>query len=376
MRPVQKLITPTGALKRAGVQPTAVDMCYMGHVLTAGAGQSSTKQAALAAGLPPSVVCTGVNKVCASGLKAITMAAQEIALGNANIVVAGGMENMSLVPHYVGGLRFGLRMGDSTAIDGVIHDGLFCQHTKQHMGMCAEACATEHSISRAQQDEYAKESYQRAIAAWSSDMFHDEIEPVTAKQGRKEVVVEKDEECFRHSVDALPSMRPSFRKDGQGTVTSGNASSLNDGAAAVVLMSHRQAERLGCPILGWINAFADAEQEPLKFTTSPYLAIPKALTRAGVNIDDVDVFEINEAFAVVAAANLKLLKLPADKVNVRGGAVALGHPIGCSGARIVVTLLNVMRHRNAQRGVAAVCNGGGGATAVVLERQVSQQSQL
>lgn len=358
------------------MQPSDVDACYMGHVLTAGTGQSSTKQAALAAGLPPSVVCTGVNKVCASGLKAITLAAQEIALNNANIVVAGGMENMSLVPHYVEGLRFGIRMGDSSVVDGVIHDGLFCPHTTQHMGMCAEACATEHAISRTQQDEYAKESYQRAIEASDSGRFHHEIEPVNAKQGRKEILVDKDEECFRHSVDSLPSMRPSFRKDGQGTVTSGNSSSLNDGAAAVVLMSQRQAERLGCPILGRISAFADAEQEPLKFTTSPSLAIPKAVAKADVSIDDVDVFEINEAFAVVAAANLKLLNLPSEKVNVWGGAVALGHPIGCSGARIVVTLLNVLRYRNARRGVAAVCNGGGGATAIVLERTICQQAQL
>lgn len=348
----------------------------MGHVLTAGVGQSPTRQAALAAGLPPSVVCTGVNKVCASGLKAITLAAQEIALGHATVVVAGGMENMSLAPHYAKGLRFGIRMGDSALVDGVIHDGLYCAHTTQHMGLCAEACASEYAIDRTQQDDYAIESYRRAIGAWESGRFYSEIEPVSSKQGRKDILVEKDEECFRHSVDSLPGMRPSFRKDGGGTVTSGNASSLNDGAAALVLMSQRRAEELSCPILARIVAFADAEQDPLKFTTSPSLAIPKALARANVSLNDVDVFEINEAFAVVAVANTKLLNLKMEKVNVWGGAVALGHPIGCSGARIVVTLLSVMRSQNAQRGVAAVCNGGGGASAILLERTPSLQSHL
>lgn len=348
----------------------------MGHVLTAGSGQSSVRQAALAAGLPVSVTCTGINKVCSSGLKAIMLAAQDIMLGFADVVVAGGMENMSLVPHYASSLRFGVRMGDSTLVDGVIHDGLFCPHESCHMGLCAEACASLYTIDRTQQDNYARQSYARAVDAWKSNLFQSEVVPVLAKQGKKQTVVEKDEECFRHSIDGLPNMPPSFRKDGHGTVTSGNASSLNDGAAAVVLMSKRKAEELGCSVLACIKGFADAEQEPLKFTTSPALAIPAALKRADVQLNDIDVFEINEAFSVVVLANLKLLGLSSERVNMWGGAVALGHPVGCSGVRIVVTLISILKQRNVRRGVAAICNGGGGASAIVLERLPATTSHL
>lgn len=384
-----------GALKRADIPASTVDACYMGNVLSAGIGQAPARQAALGAGLPTSCPCTTVNKVCASGLKAVTLAANDIALGHADVVVAGGMESMSQVPHYVQGVRFGdLRMGNGALIDGALHDGLFDPHNGQHMGMCAEACASEHSITRAAQDAYAKESYTRSIGAWERELFDSEIEPVPLpskkKRGGKPAqtskaksngdvnveFVNRDEECFRYSVDGLPNLRPVFVKDETGTVTTGNASGLSDGAAALILMSEDKATELGVRPIARVVSFADAATEPVKFTVAPSIAIPKALRRAALTVDDIDVFEINEAFSVVAEANMKILGLPREHVNEWGGAVGMGHPIGCSGARILVTLLNVMEKRNCRRGVAAVCNGGGGATALVVERGPLQSSPL
>lgn len=359
-----------GALKRCGVAAASVEACYMGNVLSAGVGQAPARQAALAAGLSDTCVCTTINKVCASGLKAITLAAQEIALGYADVVVAGGMENMSQVPHYVDKMRFGMRMGNSTVVDGIVHDGLTDAHESVHMGMCAEACAGRFELTRAMQDAHARSSYARSRRAWADGRFKDEVVAVSSVVSQTAEAVERDEECERIELDAIEKMRPAFRKDGMGTVTRGNASGLNDGAAAVVLMSAKAASEQGIAILGRIAGFADAEQEPVQFTTTPAVAISSALRRARVDVSDVDVFEVNEAFSVVALANTKLLGVSEDKVNVWGGAVSMGHPLGCSGARIVVTLLSVMRFANVRCGVAGVCNGGGGATALVVERNV------
>lgn len=363
-------------MKRAGVLASEVDACYMGNVLSAGLGQAPARQAALGAGLSARCVCTTVNKVCASGLKAVTLAVSEIAIGSVDVVVAGGMECMSMVPHYVPGARFGMRIGDRVLIDGVSHDGLIDPYDGHHMGMCAEACARTHKISREAQDAFARRSYTRALQAWDEHLFDAEIEPVVTTVGRKEVIIERDEECFRIERDLLTSMRPAFLKDGTGSVTSGNASGLNDGAAAVVLMSSKKAKQLNIQPLARVIAFADAATKPAEFTTAPSIVIPKVLNRAGLTLEDVDALEINEAFSVVVEANMKLLGLSSEKVNPWGGAVALGHPIGCSGARILVTLLNVMHHEHLTRGIATICNGGGGATAIVIEREAHPQSNL
>lgn len=340
----------------------------MGNVCSAGLGQAPARQAGLLAGLPENCVCTTVNKVCSSGMKSITMAAQDIMLGIADVIVAGGMENMSDVPYYLLKARFGYRMGDGKTVDGLLHDGLIDPSQEKHMGIFAEQCAVKHSISREEQDKHAAESYRRSLKAWTERKFDGEITPVRTMVGRKEVDVNEDEECRRTPVERIPGMRPVFIKDGSGTVTSGNASSLNDGAAAVVLMSRRKARDLGLEPLAKIAGYADAETTPAEFTTAPALAIPKAMQRADVDIIDVDVFEVNEAFSVVALANSRLLDLDPDRTNVYGGAVSLGHPLGSSGARIVVTLLSVMMERRAKRGVAGICNGGGGSTAIVVER--------
>lgn len=348
----------------------------MGNVCSAGLGQAPARQAALQAGLPESCVCTTVNKVCSSGMKSITMAAQDIALGLAEVVVAGGMENMSSVPYYLLRARFGYRMGDGVATDGLVYDGLRDPHADKHMGLFAEQCADTHGISREDQDRYATESYQRSLKAWKEGKFADEIAPVRTTVGRKEVNVTEDEECKRTPVENICGMRPAFLKDGSGTVTSGNASGLNDGAAAVVLMSRTKAIELGVDVVGTITGYADAERAPAEFTIAPSSAIPKAMKRAGRNMEEVDVLEVNEAFAVVALANSKLLGLDANKTNVYGGAVSLGHPLGCSGARIVVTLLSVMKERRGRIGVAGICNGGGGSTAMVVERDVAVKSKI
>lgn len=348
--------------------PDKVQAAYMGNVCSAGLGQAPARQAALQAGLPMECVCTTVNKVCASGLKSVTLAAQEVALGVSEVVVAGGMEVMSNVPYYLLKARFGYRMGDGGVVDGLVGDGLRDAGKGLHMGVFAERCAKKYEISREAQDEYARESYRRSEVAWREGRFKGEIAEVRGVVGREEVVVREDEEFRRTDVGRLVGMRAAFVKDGSGTVTSGNASGLNDGAAAVVLMKRELAVREGREILGVVRAYADAETNPEDFSTAPALAIPIALKRAGVAIEEVDWFEVNEAFSVVAVANARLLGLDMNKTNVWGGAVSLGHPLGSSGARILVTLLSVLKDRGGTWGVAGICNGGGGATAIVVSR--------
>ncbi len=355
-----------GALDKIDLKPEMVDEVFMGNVVQAGNGQAPARQAALGAGIPNTVPCTTVNKVCASGMKAIMHAAQAIGLGDAEIVVAGGMENMSLIPHYLYA-RTGTKFGPSTLIDGLQRDGLVDAYDQNAMGVCADACATGHDFSREDQDAYAIQSYKRSEAAWSSGKFNNEVIPVEVPQRRGEpILVTTDEEFTKVKLDKIPSLRPAFTKDG--TVTAANASTINDGAAAAVLMTRAKAETLGLHILATIKSYADAAHEPEWFTTAPAKALPKALAKAGISQDDVDYFEFNEAFSVVALANMKLLGLKDDTVNVNGGAVSLGHPLGCSGARILITLLNVLAQNNAKIGAAAICNGGGGASAMVIER--------
>jgi len=355
-----------GALDRIGLDPGLVDEVLMGHVVQAGAGQAPARQAALYAGLPDTVPCTTVNKVCASGMKAIMQAAQSIALGDNSIVVAGGMENMSLIPHYVH-MRTGQKFGPATLEDGMQRDGLVDVYDQQAMGVCADACATEYRFSREEQDNYAIQSYQRSAEAWKSGAFDAEIVPVEVPQRRGEpLLVREDEEYKNVILDKIPTLRPAFTKDG--TVTAANASTINDGAAALVLMSAEKAAELNLKPLARIRSYADAAQEPKWFTTAPAKALPLALSKAGVKLEDIDYFEFNEAFSVVGLANIKLLGLSDTVVNVNGGAGALGHPLGCSGARITVTLIHILHQHQARLGAAAICNGGGGASALVIER--------
>ena len=355
-----------GALDRIGLDPGLVDEVLMGHVVQAGAGQAPARQAALYAGLPDTVPCTTVNKVCASGMKAIMQAAQSIALGDNSIVVAGGMENMSLIPHYVH-MRTGQKFGPATLEDGMQRDGLVDVYDQQAMGVCADACATEYRFSREEQDNYAIQSYQRAAEAWKNGAFDAEVVPVEVPQRRGEpLLVREDEEYKNVILDKIPTLRPAFTKDG--TVTAANASTINDGAAALVLMSAEKAAELKLKPLARIRSYADAAQEPKWFTTAPAKALPVALSKAGVKLEDIDFFEFNEAFSVVGLANIKLLGLTDTVVNVNGGAVSLGHPLGCSGARITVTLIHILQQRQARLGAAAICNGGGGASALVIER--------
>lgn len=355
-----------GALNKINLDGNLVDEVLMGNVVQANVGQAPARQASKHAGLPDSVVATTVNKVCASGMKAVTQGAQSIMCGDADIVVAGGMENMSLIPHYVP-MRTGSKFGPVTMIDGLQKDGLTDAYDNNAMGVCADLCATEYKISREEQDEFAIESYKRSAAAWDAGKFDNEVVPVEVPQRRGEpVVVSKDEEYGNVKLEKVTSLRAAFTKEG--TVTAANASTINDGAAALVLMSEEKANELGLKPLAYIKSYADAEQEPKWFTTSPAKALPKALDKAGISKDDVDFFEFNEAFSVVGIANTKILGLDAAKVNVNGGAVSLGHPLGCSGARIIVTLLNVLEQNNAKVGAAAICNGGGGASAIVIER--------
>jgi acetyl-CoA C-acetyltransferase len=355
------------ALERAGVDPSAVDEVIMGNVLQAGEGQAPARQAALAAGLPETVPCWTLNKVCGSGLKAVISGAQAIALGDAGIVVAGGMESMSNVPYYSKGLRAGVRMGNAEMIDGMVFDGLTDVYDGVHMGICAEDCATRHGISRADQDAYATESTRRAIEAQGRGDFRAEIVPVEVAGRKGEVtLVSDDEGPLTARPEKIPTLRPAFRKDG--TVTAGNASSINDGAAAVVLMSAQRAAAEGRPVLGRIVATAGTARKPSEFTDAPADAIRLALRKANLSVADIDLWEINEAFAVVAIANDRMLGLDGSNVNVRGGAVVLGHPIGASGARILVTLLQTMKDLDRKRGLASLCIGGGEAVAVIVER--------
>jgi len=355
-----------GALDRIQLDLNLVDEVFMGNVIQAGVGQAPTRQAAIYAGLPNSVACTTVNKVCASGMKSVMLGAQAILCGDAEIVVAGGMENMSLIPHYVH-LRNGYKFGPATMVDGMQKDGLTDAYDNNAMGVCADLCATEYQFTREHQDTFAIQSYERSAKAWKEGKFDNEIVPVAVPQRKGDpIVVSKDEEFTNVKLDRISSLNAVFTKDG--TVTAANASTINDGAAAMVLMSEEKALSLGLKPLAYIKSYADAAQEPKWFTTSPALAIPKALKKAGLNIEDVDYFEFNEAFAVVGLANVKILGLNDTNVNVNGGAVSLGHPLGCSGARIIVTLLNVLEQNNGKIGAAAICNGGGGASAIVIEK--------
>ncbi|QDA62673.1 acetyl-CoA C-acyltransferase [Hymenobacter jejuensis] len=356
-----------GALEKAGVDPKEVQQVIMGNVISANLGQAPARQAARKAGLPDTVECTTVNKVCASGSKAIMFAAQAIMLGQADVVLAGGMESMSNVPYYLDKARFGAKYGHGQMIDGLVRDGLWDPYHDYAMGNAAENTAKEMGITREEQDAFAIESYTRSAKAAKEGKKKDEIVPVTIESRGKTTVIEDDEEYLKVDFAKVPGLKPAFIKEG-GTVTAANASTLNDGAAAVLLMSREKAEALGIQPLAKILGFADAEQSPEWFTTSPSLAIPKALKHAGVEAQNVDFYEINEAFSVVSLANNKLLNLEGSKVNVYGGAVSLGHPLGASGARIVTTLLNVMRNEGGKIGVTGICNGGGGASSIVLEK--------
>lgn len=355
-----------GALSKIGLSPAEVDEVLMGSVLQAGLGQAPARQAAKFAEIGDQVPCTTVNKVCASGMKAISQGAQAIMLGDADVIVAGGMENMSRVPHYLPGSRNGTKLGNITMLDGMVHDGLTDVYDQKHMGTCADLCASEYSISREDQDNFAIQSYERSAKAWKEGKFAEEVVPVSVPQRKGDpVIVSEDEEYKNVRMEKIPSLRPVFTKEG--TVTAANASTLNDGAAAVILMSKEKAEELGVKPIAKIVSYADAAREPQWFTMAPSKAIPKALKKAGLENSDIDFWELNEAFSVVALANMKELGLDPEKVDVHGGAVSLGHPLGCSGARIIVTLLNVLKQNNAKRGCAGICNGGGGASAMVIE---------
>ncbi|WP_289062126.1 acetyl-CoA C-acyltransferase [uncultured Zobellia sp.] len=354
------------ALAKINLEPNLVEEVLMGNVVQAGTGQAPARQAAIFAGIPDNVPCTTINKVCASGMKAVMQAAQAIALGDISISVAGGMENMSLIPHYVH-MRNGQKFGPTTLEDGMQKDGLVDAYDQQAMGVCADACATEYKFSREDQDNFAVQSYKRSAEAWKDGKFNNEVTPIEVPQRRGEpIVVSEDEEFKNVRMDKIPTLRPAFSKDG--TVTAANASTINDGAAALVLMSEEKAKELNLKPLATIKSYADAAQEPKWFTTAPAKALPKAIAKAGISIDDIDFFEFNEAFSVVGLANMKLLGLTDKNVNINGGAVSLGHPLGCSGARILITLLNVLEQNNAKIGAAAICNGGGGASAIIVER--------
>jgi len=353
------------ALEQSGVNPEQVQEVIMGNVLQAGVGQAPARQASKFAGIPDNVPATTVNKVCASGMKAIALGMQSIQLGYADVVVAGGMENMSLTPHYLPNSRGGYKYGNFQAIDGIVNDGLTDVYSNGLMGVCAETCASEHNFSREEQDAFAIESYQRSANAWKNGNFNNEIAPVTIKTRKGDVVVSEDEEYKNVKFEKIPELRPVFKKDG--TVTAANASTINDGAAAVILVSGEKLKELGLTPLAKITGVADAEQAPEWFTTAPALALPIAAQRAGVAIEDLDAVELNEAFSVVGLANTKILNLNPAKVNINGGAVSLGHPLGASGARIIVTLINVLKQQNGKVGGAGICNGGGGASAMIIE---------
>lgn len=355
-----------GALNKINLDPQLVDEVFMGNVVSAGLGQAPARQAAIFAGIPDSVPCTTINKVCASGMKAIMFAAQAIKSGDAEIVVAGGMENMSSIPHYIKG-RKATKFGNITVSDGLLVDGLTDVYDQQHMGTCGDLCANEYNFTREDQDNFAIESYNRSAKAWSNGNFENEVVPVEIPQRRGEPIIFSEDEEFKNvRVDKIPTLQPVFSKNG--TVTAANASSLNDGAAALVIMSLEKAKELNLKPIAKIKGYADAAHEPKWFTTAPAKALPKALAKAGISQNDVDYFELNEAFSVVGLVNIKLLGLDSSKVNVNGGAVSLGHPLGMSGARIVIALTSILEQNNAKIGAAGICNGGGGASAIVIER--------
>ena len=354
-----------GALDKINLNPELIDEVFMGNVVSAGVGQAPARQAAIFAGIPDTVPCTTINKVCSSGMKSVMLAAQSISLGDTEIVVAGGMENMSLIPHYLHG-RQGTKFGPTTLEDGMQKDGLVDVYEKVAMGVCADACATKYGFSREDQDAYAIQSYQRSSEAWKLGKFSDEIIPVEIPQRKgAPVLMTEDEEYKNVKMEKIPSLRAAFSKEG--TVTAANASTINDGGAALILMSAEKAIELKLTPIAKIKSFADAAHEPEWFTTAPSKAIPKALSKANITIDDVDYFELNEAFSVVGLANMKILNLKNERVNVNGGAVSLGHPLGVSGARIIIALTSILKQHNAKIGAAGICNGGGGASAMVLE---------
>jgi len=366
--PAPKLgaIAIKGALDKINLKPEMVEEVFMGNVVSAGLGQAPARQAAIFAGIPYTVPCTTVNKVCSSGMKAIMLAAQTIALGDAEIVVAGGMENMSMIPHYQHA-RNGSKFGPITMEDGLQKDGLVDAYEQVAMGVCADECATKYNFSREDQDNFAIESYNRSANAWKEGKYADEIVPVEIPQRRVEpIIFSEDEEYKNVKIDKISTLRAAFTKDG--TVTAANASTINDGGAALVLMSAEKAKELNITPLAKIKGYADAAHEPKWFTTAPAKAIPKALAKAGITLNDVDYFELNEAFSVVGLANMKILGLSSNNVNVNGGAVSLGHPLGVSGARIIIALISVLKQNNAKIGAAAICNGGGGASAMVIEK--------
>ncbi|GMY36598.1 acetyl-CoA acetyltransferase, cytosolic 1 isoform X1 [Fagus crenata] len=356
------------ALKRANVDPSLVQEVFFGNVLSANLGQAPARQAALGAGIPNSVICTTINKVCSSGMKATMIAAQSIQLGLNDIVVVGGMESMSNAPKYLAEARKGSRYGHDTIVDGMVKDGLWDVYNDFGMGVCGEICADQHTITREEQDNYAIRSFERGISAQNAGIFAWEIVPVeiSGGRGKPSTIIDKDEGLGKFDAAKLRKLRPSFKENG-GSVTAGNASSISDGAAALVLVSGEKVLQLGLQVIAKIKGYADAAQAPELFPTAPALAIPKAISNAGLEASQIDYYEINEAFSVVVLANQKLLGLSPEKVNVHGGAVSLGHPLGCSGARILVTLLGVLRQKNGKYGVVAICNGGGGASALVLE---------
>jgi acetyl-CoA C-acetyltransferase len=355
-----------GALAKAGVDGKEVNEVLMGSVMQANLGQAPARQAAKFAGLPDYVQCTTINKVCASGMKAVMQGAQSIMLGDSDVVVAGGMESMSQVPFYADTLRWGNKYGNAQLIDGLAKDGLTDVYHNYPMGNAADLCAKECNISRQEQDAFAIESYKRSQAAWAAGKFNEEIVPVEIPQKKGDPILCKEDEEYKNvKFDKIPELRPAFSKDG--TVTAANASTMNDGAAALVLMSKEKADKLGKKPIAIIRGYADAEQAPEWFTTTPSIALPKAVAKAGLNMNDIAYFELNEAFSVVGIVNVQKMKLDASKVNVNGGAVSLGHPLGCSGARILVTLIHVLKQNKGKYGAAGICNGGGGASALVLE---------
>jgi acetyl-CoA C-acetyltransferase len=354
------------ALEKIKLDPSTVSEVLMGQVVQAGSGQAPARQAAMGAGIPDHVPCTTVNKVCSSGLKAVMQGAQAIAMGDVDIVVAGGMESMSNIPHYLP-MRRGQKFGPTSLIDGLQKDGLVDVYNQEAMGVFAEKCAAEYGCSREDQDGFAISSYKRSAKAWDEGKFNDEVVPVSVPQRRGEpLIISQDEEFKNVLMEKIPSLRPAFVKDG--TVTAANASTINDGAGAVVLMSEDKAKELGIKPLARIISQADAAQAPEWFTTAPAKALPKALSKAGLALSDIDYFELNEAFSVVGLANMKILELSPDKVNVNGGAVSLGHPLGCSGVRILITLIGVLEQNNGTYGAVGICNGGGGASAMIIER--------
>ncbi len=356
-----------GALKKINLDPNLIDEVYMGNVLQAGEGQAPARQASIFAGIPNTVPATTVNKVCASGMKAVSMAAQAIKAGDAEIIVAGGMENMSQAPHYLNG-RKGVKLGDIKLKDGLILDGLLDVYSQQHMGVFADLCATKYDISREDQDAFAVKSYQRSAEAWKNDIFSDEVISVEIPQRKGDpIIFAEDEEYKNVRFDKIPLLKPVFTKDG--TVTAANASTINDGGAALIITTRKKAEALGIKPLAKIVSYADAAHEPEWFTTAPAKAIPKALKKAGLSLDDIDYFELNEAFSVVGLVNMELMNIDPEKCNIYGGAVSLGHPLGVSGARIIMALINALKRNNAKYGAAGICNGGGGAGAMIIENE-------